>query len=281
MTQGRGTLGHMSRIFGGMTGNRHRGVAGRAQQVDKMRDFGSMRVDKLLSTFGLATRSRSKQFLKEIGVSLLSDPEKFLTGATRVNPQEVLIGGEPLLIPRPLHIMLNKPVDYICSHEEEPSIYSLIPAEFTWRLPKLASAGRLDRMSSGLLILSQSGPLIHRLISPKHHCERQYRVEVDTPLDIDSQAEKIAFEQGSIAIRDRKTNELVKCMPARLEYIDSTTARVWLNEGRYHQLRRMFQTLGKTVVGIHRESMGVVSLDPNLAPGEWRELSEDELRQLT
>jgi len=109
MTQGRGTLGHMSRIFGGMTGNRHRGVAGRAQQVDKMRDFGSMRVDKLLSTFGLATRSRSKQFLKEIGVSLLSDPEKFLTGATRVNPQEVLIGGEPLLIPRPLHIMLNKP----------------------------------------------------------------------------------------------------------------------------------------------------------------------------
>eukprot|EP00466_Bigelowiella_natans_P017118 jgi/Bigna1/146420/aug1.114_g21128 len=218
------------------------------QKADDVYEFPEMRVDKLLSTFGLSTRSRSKQFAKDFGISTVEDPEKFLVPNSRVLPSTVLIGGEPLPYPRPLHIMLYKPEGYVCSHKEDPSIYSLLPGDFDLRSPKLVSAGRLDQMASGILILSQNGRIIQRLISPKHHLEKQYLVEVSSDLDLDTKKEQTAFADGNIAIRNRKTNELERCSPARLEYIGPRTARVWLAEGRYHQLRRMFAALDNEVV---------------------------------
>mmetsp|Transcript_17753 Transcript_17753/g.29390 ORF Transcript_17753/g.29390 Transcript_17753/m.29390 type:complete len:139 (-) Transcript_17753:176-592(-) len=135
-------------------------------------------------------------------------------------------------------------------------------------------------MASGILILSQNGRIIQRLISPKHHLEKQYLVEVSSDLDLDTKKEQTAFADGNIAIRNRKTNELERCSPARLEYIGPRTARVWLAEGRYHQLRRMFAALDNEVVGIHRESVGPIQLDSGLEPGEWRELTEQEIQTI-
>mmetsp|Transcript_29756 Transcript_29756/g.72491 ORF Transcript_29756/g.72491 Transcript_29756/m.72491 type:complete len:308 (-) Transcript_29756:106-1029(-) len=249
-------------------------------KFDDIYEYPSMRVDKLLSTFGFATRSKSKAFLTDFPVSLLTDPEKHLGPNCRVNPLEVLVGGEPLQHPRPLHIMLNKPVGYVCSHSEDPSIYSLFPPEFQLRAPQLASAGRLDKMASGLLILSQSGLITQKIISPKSHAQKQYLVRLRNDLDLEGKTELEAFTTGNISIRDRKTNQLVFCKPAKLEYVDRRVARVWLTEGKYHQIRRMFATLGNEVVGIHRESIGDVKLDTELQAGEWRMLTSAEISMI-
>uniref|UniRef100_A0A7S4DXF8 Pseudouridine synthase RsuA/RluA-like domain-containing protein n=1 Tax=Lotharella globosa TaxID=91324 RepID=A0A7S4DXF8_9EUKA len=242
--------------------------------------YPKMRVDKLLTTFGLCTRSRSKGFVKHVGITPIDQPERFLSPSDKVLPSEVLIGGEPLLYPQPLNIMLYKPEGYVCSHAEDPSIYSLLPPEFDLRSPQLESAGRLDKMASGLLLLSQSGRFIHQIINPKKHVPRCYKVTVQRNLSENGELERKQFADGSILLKDRKTQRLVPCAPADFEYLGPTSARVWLTEGRYHQLRRMFSALGNEVTGIHREAIGRLELDSDLQPGDWRELVHEEVELL-
>jgi len=146
--------------------------------------------------------------------------------------------------------------------------------------PAPTSAGRLDKMASGLLVVTQSGPFVHALTSPARHLPKVYEVTIEgSQLDVAGRSEADAFASGEISLRDREGGEMVPCKPAELEYVSPTVARITLREGRYHQLRRMMASLGHHVVGIHRLALGPLELGP-LPPGQWRPLTDDEVIML-
>jgi 16S rRNA pseudouridine516 synthase len=164
---------------------------------------------------------------------------------------------------RALYLMLHKPVGYVCTHSdgEGPTIYELLPAQWLDRNPAVTSVGRLDKDTSGLLLVTDIGSLVHRYTSPKADVEKTYLSEVDR--DLDPLLIEI-FARGDLMLR----GEAKPCLPARLEIISPRTARLTITEGRYHQVRRMFASQGYHVEKLHRESFGHHVLG-ELVEGEW------------
>lgn len=185
---------------------------------------------------------------------------------TRVNPASVRVDGEPLDHPEGLLLLLNKPLGLICSHDlsEGQNVYSLLPERWRRRNPTVTSVGRLDKETSGLLLLTDQSALVHRLTSPKHKVPKVYRATVDRDLD-----EKLIplFASGTLLLEDEKS----PCAPAQLAINGPREATLTLTEGRYHQVRRMFAAGGATVLTLHRERFGELALG-DLALGQWREL---------
>ena len=172
-----------------------------------------------------------------------------------------------------LTLMQHKPTGYACSHDDVgPLVYALLPPRFRSRRPPLSSAGRLDRDTSGLLLLTDDGALLHRIISPRRHVPRCYRVQLAADLRGD---EAQAFASGQLLLKgdDRPL------LPARFEALGARAARLTLHEGRYHQVRRMFAALGNHVIGLHREAIGALTLG-DLAPGAWRALDAGDLARV-
>ena len=184
----------------------------------------------------------------------------------RVDPHEVTLDGEPLEAPDGLFVMLHKPAGHVCTHSagEGPTIYELLPPRWLARTPAVTSIGRLDKDTSGLLLITDIGPLVHRLTSPKSDMEKVYVAGLDR--DLDAGLVEV-FARGELMLR----GEEKPCLPARLEILAPRTARLTLTEGRYHQVRRMFASQGWHVEKLHRESFGPYALD-ELAEGEWRHL---------
>jgi 16S rRNA pseudouridine516 synthase len=184
----------------------------------------------------------------------------------RVEPAEVGIDGGPLDHPGELLILLNKPVGRVCSHApaEGPSVFGLLPERWQRRNPPVTSVGRLDKETTGLLLLTDCSALVHRLTSPRNKVPKTYRATLDRELP--AEAEGI-FSGGRCIL----PGEEEPCAPATLLRIAPLIAEIVVTEGRYHQVRRMFATLGCTVVELHRLRFGDLELG-NLAPGEWREL---------
>ncbi len=174
--------------------------------------------------------------------------------------------------PDVLHLVLHKPVGFACSHDprEAPIVEELLPVEFG-RLG-LQAAGRLDRDTSGLLVMSTDGGVIHDLTHPTRKVEKRYRVRFEGVLPEDA-AERCA-EGMLIEGSDRPTR------PARLEVTDSERATIWLCEGRFHQVRRMFERLGVAVVELHRDRVGDYDLPRDLAPGDFLALEDEDLARL-
>lgn len=269
-----------------------RGTALPPPPADLLRASGPVRLDRLLSNLGLCTRSQAKAFLKHHAVELNNSSGRkatnakkkpaSLSAATKVQPAEVVLDGQPLRWVDPIHLLLHKPVDYVCSHSEagQASCFDLLPDEMMAQSPAPTSAGRLDKMASGLLVITQAGALVHALTSPTRHLPKVYDVTIEgSELDAPSGSEAAAFASGDICLRDREGGEMVPCKPAHLEYISPTVARITLREGRYHQLRRMMASLGHHVVGIHRVSLGPLALG-DLPAGHWRELTDQEVLML-
>ena len=167
--------------------------------------------------------------------------------------------------------MLHKPVGYACSHDaaEAPLIYDLLPPQWLRRNPGPISIGRLDRDTSGLILITDDGALSHRLTSPRHEVEKCYEVTVDSPLP-DRLTE--VFAAGTLVLN----GESKPCRPARLEITGLHTVRVFLHEGKYHQVRRMFASQGHPVTALHRRTFGTLMLD-GLPPGEWRVVHPQEV----
>ncbi|GAA3925001.1 pseudouridine synthase [Luteimonas lutimaris] len=178
---------------------------------------------------------------------------------------DVRVDGEPLDPPRGLLLMLHKPVGHTCSTRDRGRlVYDLLPPRFARRSPVLSTVGRLDRDTSGLLLLTDDGALLHRIISPKSKLAKVYEATLAQPLRGDEAA---AFASGTLMLESEQT----PLLPAGLEVLSPTQARLTLHEGRYHQVRRMFAAVGNHVEALHRSRVGGLALG-DLAEGAWRVL---------
>lgn len=228
------------------------------------------RLDQLLSSLGYCSRREAVSLVKAGRVKLhgvaLSKVDQ------KVDPHAITVDGETLEAPDGLLAMLHKPVGYICTHSdgEGPTIYELLPDQWLRRNPAVTSVGRLDKDTSGLLLVTDIGSLVHRFTSPKAEVEKVYVAELDHDLDPGLVA---VFAKGDLMLR----GEDKPCLPAKLEIVSARIARLTITEGRYHQVRRMFASQGWHVEKLHRERFGAYDLG-DLAEGDWRLISTEQAK---
>jgi 16S rRNA pseudouridine516 synthase len=229
------------------------------------------RLDQLLANLGYCSRREARDWVEDGRVTVAGKPAR--DSGAKVDPASVLVDGQPLDHPDGLLLLVHKPLGLVCSHDdrEGPSVYTLLPERWQRRNPVVTSIGRLDKDTSGLILLTDQSPLVHRLTSPKHKVPKLYRATLSAPVAPAQQAELAAlFAAGTLVL----TGEREPCAPAQLAFRDATTAELTLTEGRYHQVRRMFAERGHEVVALHRERFGDLAL-ADLPAGQWRELPLD------
>ena len=232
------------------------------------------RVDKLLGSMGYGSRSEIARLGKVGGIVLdgvdLTDVSQRIA-VTADLPGRMQIDGRPLDPPAGLVLILNKPLGMTCSHKEDGAlVYDVLPERWRRRDPAISTIGRLDKETSGLLLLTDDGDLLHRVISPKRHVAKVYRATLARPL---VGTEAALFEAGGLVLE----GEDKPLAPAALEVLSPTEARLSVTEGRYHMVRRMFAAVGNHVEALHRERMGRLALPEDLAPGEWRLATQAEI----
>lgn len=227
-----------------------------------------MKLVKLIANLGYGSRRDVAAMFRE-GRITDSDGE-VLYADDKVAHSDIRIDGERLDPPAGLVLMLHKPIGYTCSTKDSGRIvYDLLPPRFRLRAPLLSTVGRLDRDTSGLLLLTDDGALLHRIVSPKAHLPKVYEATLAEDLRGDEAA---LFASGTLQLESENT----PLAPAQLQVVAPRHARLTLIEGRYHQVRRMFAAVGNHVVALHRSRIGGLELAP-LAPGEWRPLETGDL----
>ena len=228
------------------------------------------RLDKLLSNLGYGSRNDVRHWIKQGLITV--DGVAANSAALKVLPSQVLLEGEPLDQPDGLTLIYHKPVGSVCSHKEEGKlIYEDFPERWLRRKPPLSSIGRLDKETSGLLILTDDGHLNHCLTSPKRHISKTYIVTLAEPL---SGNETELFASGRLMLE----GEEKPCLPAEFTVQNERQASLTLHEGRYHQVRRMFAAVGNHVTKLVRSGIGELSLAATgLQSGEYRSVEPDAL----
>ncbi len=225
------------------------------------------RLDQLLANLGYCSRREARAWVDAGRLRVRGTPAG--DSSQKAEPADVLVDGAPLDHPGGLLLALHKPTGLVCSHDERegPNVYSLLPPRWRARNPQVTSIGRLDKDTSGLLLLTDQTALVHRLTSPRHKVPKVYRATVDRDLS----AELVPlFASGTLQLE----GEAAPCAPAALQLLAPREAELTLTEGRYHQVRRMFAAAGATVLTLHRTQFGPLDLT-GLAPGQWRELPVD------
>ena len=228
-----------------------------------------MKLVKLLANLGYGSRKEVQRMIRSGAVT--DDTGRALT-ENEVPPHDrIRIRGEELDPASPLVIILNKPDGYTCSTDDPgDTIYDLLPSRFACRNPGLNPIGRLDKDTTGLLLLTDDGKLLHKIIHPKSHCLKIYHAVLDRPLE---GHEKELFASGTLILN----GETKPLLPAGYEAIGEKEALITLHEGRYHQVRRMFAAAGNHVTTLKRLSIGGLRLPDDLEEGDWRVLTEEEL----
>ncbi len=230
-----------------------------------------MRLVRLIGNLGYGSRKEIAAMFREGRITDASG--EVLYADDKVDHADIRLDGEPLDPPPGLLIMLHKPIAYTCSTKDQGRIvYDLLPARWRLRSPLLSTVGRLDRDTSGLLLMTDDGALLHRISSPKSHLAKVYVATLASPLRGDEAA---TFASGTLMLESEQT----PLLPAGLDVLDAHTARLTLTEGRYHQVRRMFAAIGHHVEALHRERVGGLSLG-DLPLGEWRALDARDVAQL-
>ena len=231
-----------------------------------------MKLVKLLANLGYGSR---KEVQRLIRAGAVTDINGKVLGENNVPPiNQILFHGEALDPPSPLVIMLHKPDGFTCSSEDPGStIYELLPERFALRNPGLNPIGRLDKDTTGLLLMTDDGILLHKIIHPKSNCLKVYHVTLDRPLE---GHEADVFASGTLLL----ASETRPLMPAKLEVLGEKEALITLHEGRYHQVRRMFASTGNHVTGLKRISIGGLQLPDSLEEGSWRALEPEELARI-
>ena len=237
-----------------------------------------MRLDKYLADMGKGTRQEVKKMIKNglitVNGNTVRSPE------FHVNPNDssltVCLDGEPVHYAKEEYYMLNKPAGVVSATEDkrDRTVLDLICSR---KRKDLFPVGRLDKDTEGLLLITNDGMLAHRLLSPKKHVDKTYYATVSGEV---TERTVAAFREG-INIGTR-TEPLIT-LPGNLEILESGTIsriRLTIREGKFHQIKRMFQAEGMKVLYLKRESMGTLTLDPKLAPGEYRPLTEQEIMRL-
>jgi len=227
-----------------------------------------MKLVKLLANLGYGSRKEVQRFIK---TGAVTDLDGNVLGENQVpGHDKILFRGEPLDALFPLTILLNKPDGYTCSSEDPGStIYDLLPERFAHRNPGLNAIGRLDKDTTGLLLMTDDGKLLHKIIHPKSNCLKVYHAVLDRPLE---GHEGAIFASGELMLN----SETKPLLPAKLEVIGEKEALITLHEGRYHQVRRMFAAVGNHVLELKRVSIGGLKLPEDLEEGDWRVLSVED-----
>lgn len=233
-----------------------------------------LRADRLLAGLGYGSRREVASFIH--AGDLCVDGRTIEDPAEKLSPDQArraTLAGSPLDPLPPLTIMLHKPAGYVCSRNDAGAlVYDLLPARFSCRTPPLSCAGRLDSDSTGLVLMTDDGQLLHRIIAPKSHPPKYYTVVLEDPLRAD--AARI-FASGTLMLEGEKK----PLKPVILRAIDSHTIELTLYEGRYHQIRRMVGAIGNCVASLHRSRIGRLDLG-DLAPGTYRALDERDVAAL-
>ena len=235
---------------------------------------GTMRLDRLLANLGYGSRNEVQHLARIGDVTLdgapLRDASLRIALAADL-PARLRVDGEPLDPLPGMALMLHKPVGVTCSHKEAgPLVYDLLPRRWRRREPALSTVGRLDKESSGLMLLTDDGALLHRIISPKKHVAKHYVATLARPLKGDEAA---IFAAGTLMLE----GETKPLAPAGMEAVSPTQARLVISEGRYHQVRRMFAAVGNHVEALHRDRIGGLALPADLAPGAYRQMNPAEV----
>lgn len=225
------------------------------------------RLDQLLANLGYCSRREARDWVRDGRVAVNGEVADDF--GAKAAPGAVLVDGEPLDHPEGLLLLVHKPLGLVCSHEERegPNVYSLLPPRWRQRNPVVTSVGRLDKDTSGLLLLTDQSELVHRLTSPKHKVPKVYRATLDADIP-PCTAER--FAAGTLVLK----GEDEPCAPAELRLLGPREAELTLTEGKYHQVRRMFSSQGCEVLTLHRSRFGPLDLG-DLASGQWRELPLD------
>jgi len=238
---------------------------------------GALRLDRLLSNMGYGSRREIHAMVRAGEVMLDGAPVASAELKVPVSPEladRLQIAGARLDPPPGVALMLNKPIGVVCSHKEAGRlVYELLPGRWRARTPPISTVGRLDKDTSGLLLLTDDGDLLHRIISPRRHVPKRYRARLARPL---SGGEAERFASGTLLLE----GEDKPLAPATLEPLSPTEARLTVTEGRYHQVRRMFAAVGNHVEALHREAVGALELPADLLPGDWRLLGPAEVAAL-
>ena len=230
-----------------------------------------MKLVKLIANLGYASRRDVTAMFRE---GRITDAQgEVLYADDKVAHADTRLDDEPLDPPAGLLLMLHKPVGYTCSTKDPGRvIYDLLPPRNPRRDPLLSPVGRQDRDTSGLLLMTDDGQLLHRITAPKSALPKVYEATLASDLRGD---EAEVFGSGTLMLE----SETTPLAPAVIEPLDSRRARITLVEGRYHQIRRMFAAVGNHVETLHRISIGDLTLG-ELAPGQWRALDDQDLAQL-
>lgn len=227
-----------------------------------------MRIDKFLSEMGIASRSESRAAAKRGGVCVDGVPVRDLS--THIDPDAVTVSylGRAVEYRRYTYVMLNKPEGYVSATEDSrlPVVTELLPDEL--RRLELFPVGRLDKDTTGLMILTNDGKLAHGVLSPRHHVKKEYYFVSDEPM---AEGVEERFRDG-VTLRDG-----YECKSAEIVLDeDRRSGVITLTEGKYHQIKRMVASTNNRVVKLERISFGGILLDRALAPGEWRMLTPEE-----
>ncbi len=229
-----------------------------------------MRLDKFFTSAGLLSRSEAQRAVRAKRISVNGETAK--KADMKIEPESdiITLDGERVEYREFTYIMLNKPQGYISATDDSklPTVLELLPEKYS-RLG-LFPCGRLDRDTEGLMLLTDDGELAHFLLSPVSHVSKTYYFECREAL-FEASAEKL---KSGIDIGEKALTK-----PAALEY-DGRSGKITISEGRYHQIKRMFEAVGNEITYLERVTFGPLSLDPALPRGEWRELTPSEIKEI-
>ena len=232
-----------------------------------------IRLDKYLADMDVGTRSEIKKAIRQGMVKVDDVTVKKPELKVDADTQKIAVNGKEVVYRRMEYYMMNKPAGVVSATKDpkEKTVLDLFKGQ---RRKDLFPVGRLDKDTVGLLLVTNDGELSHRLLAPGKHVDKIYYAKIDREVNSE---DADAFAQG-IDIGDEKLT-----LPARLEILTSgkeSEIRLTIQEGRFHQVKRMFEARGKKVIYLRRESMGTLVLDPQLREGEYRPLTEEELKKL-
>jgi len=230
------------------------------------------RLDRLLANLGYGSRREVGALIAAGKVTLDGAPVRDAGAKIALAldlAARMAVRGAPLDPPAPFTLVVHKPLGVVCSHREAGrSLYELFQPRWRARTPALSSVGRLDKETSGLLLVTDDGDLLHRIISPRRHIAKRYRVCLDRPM---------AGHEGALFAAGTLVLDGAPLAPAKLEIVSPTEGLLTITEGRYHQVRRMFSAVGLEVVALCREAIGALDLPADLAPGAYRPITPAEL----
>lgn len=232
-----------------------------------------MRLDKYISDNSDLTRTLASKAIRSGRIRV--NQTKAKSGSLKIDPKLDVIRLDGVALQAQSeyrYFMMNKPKGVVCANSdaEHPLVFDLMKQEIN--LHQLHTVGRLDKDTTGLLLVTDDGQWSHKISSPKHHQTKTYRAQLAEPLVADAESR---IEQGIVLNDDVKPT-----LPAKLVRISDTEVLLTISEGRYHQVKRMMGALGNRVVELHRQSIGSIQLDETLASGEYRLLTEQEITQL-